>query len=124
MPTTGSSYSIAKRLASFRYAISGIGKYLRSEPNAQIHLLATIVVAIAAWLLKVSTLEAAALTAAIGLVWLAEMLNTCIEKIMDFISEEKDTRIQFIKDIAAGAVLVSAGVAVVIGLFIFIPKLI
>jgi len=53
----------------------------------------------------------------------AEMINTAIEKTIDFISVEKHPQIKLIKDIAAGAVLIASLAAVVVGLFIFIPKL-
>lgn len=59
---------------------------------------------------------------AIALVWITEMLNTCVEKIMDRISGDYDERIKLIKNISAGAVLVAAIAALVIGLVIFIPK--
>ena len=115
-------FSFADRIRSFRYAYVGIRKYMGSGHNAILHLVATIAVLIVSLLSKVSAAEAAALAIAIGLVWVAEMFNTCIEKIMDFISLERDPKIQFIKDVSAGAVLVASVAAFIIGLFIFIPK--
>jgi diacylglycerol kinase len=58
----------------------------------------------------------------IGLVWVTEILNTCIEKAMDVITIEHHPQIKIIKDLAAGAVLIAALVAVIVGSFIFIPK--
>ncbi|SRR5450631_2986173 len=115
-------FSFAERIRSFRYAFAGIRKYMGSGHNAILHLAATIAVLIASLVLKVSAAEAGALTIAIGFVWVAEMFNTCVEKIMDFISLERDPRIQFIKDVSAGAVLVASITSFIIGLFIFIPK--
>jgi diacylglycerol kinase (ATP) len=115
-------FSFAERVRSFRYAIGGNRKDMGSWHNAILHLAATLAVLILSLLLKVSLAEAAALTLAIGFVWVAEMFNTCVEKIMDFISLERDPRIQFIKDVSAGAVLVGSVTAFIIGLFIFIPK--
>jgi diacylglycerol kinase (ATP) len=116
-------FSIRHRAKSFRYAGAGIARFLATEHNARIHVAATLFVAAAAWALKVSYDQAAILAAAIGLVWVTEMINTCLEKAMDLISEEEHPGIKFIKDLAAGAVLVASLIAVLIGSFIFIPKL-
>ncbi|MBS1663936.1 MAG: diacylglycerol kinase family protein [Bacteroidetes bacterium] len=115
-------FSIRSRIKSFGYAISGIIAFITREHNARIHLVATIAVVIAAFVLKVTTAEAIALTIVTGLVWITEMLNTCIERMADMITRERNPQIKFIKDLAAGAVLVAAGIAVIVGLLIFIPK--
>lgn len=117
-------FSIRSRIKSFGYAIAGIGAFIQREHNARIHLVATIVVIAAAYILHVSSMEAIALTLVTGLVWITEALNTCIERMADMITREKHPQIKYIKDLAAGAVLVAALVAVVVGLFIFIPKII
>ena len=117
-------FSIVKLVKSFGYAFSGIGKFVMHERQAPIHLTATIVVIIAAIYLRVSINEAIALTIAIGMVWVAEMFNTCVEKAMDLISTQENEQIKFVKDIAAGAVLIASIAALIIGLFIFIPKII
>jgi diacylglycerol kinase (ATP) len=117
-------FSIRSRIKSFSYAIAGIREFIQREHNARIHLAATIAVIIAAWVLHVSLMEAVSLTLAIGLVWITELLNTCIERMADLITLERNPNIKFIKDLAAGAVLVAAATAVIVGLFIFIPKFI
>ncbi|MDR3716316.1 MAG: diacylglycerol kinase family protein [Puia sp.] len=117
-------FSVRKRIKSFQYAFSGIGQFLQSEHNGRIHLVATILVIAIALLLKVSFVEATVLTITVGFVWMAEMFNTCVEKTMDLISSEQRKEIKFIKDVAAGAVLVAAISALLIGLFIFIPKIV
>jgi diacylglycerol kinase (ATP) len=114
-------FSVRSRAKSFYYAGMGIRRFLRNEHNAWIHLAATLVVVTAAIWIKVSRLEAASLALAIGLVWVTEMLNTCLEQTMDLISKERHPRIRFIKDLAAGAVLMASLTALVIGLLIFIP---
>ncbi len=76
-----------------------------------------------AFVFPVSTREAVALALAVGFVWTAELFNTAIEKIMDFISIEKKPAIKYIKDLAAAAVLVAAMAALITGLIIFIPKI-
>jgi|SRR5882724_10711502 len=115
--------SISRQIKGFGYAFSGIEKFFLSERNAIIHLAATIFVLAAAMLFRVSINEAIALTIAVGLVWLSEMFNTCIEKAMNFISMEEHPEIRFIKDVAAGAVLIASATAFIIGALIFIPKI-
>jgi len=115
--------SISKQIKGFGYAFSGIEKFILSERNALIHLAATIIVFICAMIFGVTIGEGIALTVAVGLVWMAEMFNTCIEKAMNFISTEEHPEIAFIKDVSAGAVLVASATAFVIGLLIFIPKI-
>jgi diacylglycerol kinase (ATP) len=66
---------------------------------------------------------AIAVVFSIAFVWIAEMLNTAIEKSMDFISTQKHPQIKLIKDISAGAVLIATIAAVIVGCIIFIPKL-
>jgi diacylglycerol kinase (ATP) len=83
-----------------------------------------VAVIILASVVELTKPELLALVFAIGFVWVAEMFNTCIERMMDFISTEKRPEIKFIKDLSAGAVLVAAITALVTGGIIFIPKLI
>ena len=116
-------FSVRDRIRSFRYAIAGLRRFINREHNARIHLVATILVIIVARVLEVSATEAAILAVVMGLVWVAEILNTCVEKLADHVSRERHPEIGIIKDLAAGAVLVAAIVAIVAGLFIFIPKL-
>lgn len=116
-------FSFGARIRSFKYALHGIINFFKAEHNALIHLIATIVVLILAKVLHVSGFEMIALILAIGFVWVAELFNTAIEKIMDFISEEQQPQIKFIKDISAAAVLVAACIALAVGCFVFIPKL-
>ena len=116
-------FSLRSRLRSFSFAFAGIREFLAREHNARIHLVATIAVCIAACVFRVGYLEAAVLAIVIGLVWITEILNTCVERMMDFFHPEDHPHIKYIKDLAAGAVLVAAITAVVAGLLIFIPKL-
>jgi diacylglycerol kinase (ATP) len=123
LDSDASSFSWKARLRSFRYAWEGIVSFFRSEHNAQIHLAVTVSVLVLSVTLKLTKWEAIAVVFSIAFVWVAEMFNTVIEKTMDFISTEKHPQIKLIKDIAAGAVLIAAIAAVIIGCFIFIPKL-
>ena len=117
------SFSLRGRSKSVKYALDGVLTFFKEEHNARIHLVATIIVVFLAIGLSVSTGEAIALTLSVGFVWVAEIFNTAIERMMDFISTENDARIKVIKDLAAAAVLVSAFIAIVTGCFVFIPKL-
>lgn len=72
---------------------------------------------------RVSLTEAVALIIVTGFVWVAELFNTVVERIMDFISGQRNPDIKIIKDLAAGGVLLSAITALVTGAIIFIPKL-
>ena len=112
------------RITSFGYAWSGIMKFFATEKNAQVHLGATVMVISMAVLLDVNQVEIIMLVFAIALVWITEMINTAIGKIMDFISVERNNSIKTIKDMAAGAVLMASTAALLTGSIIFIPKLV
>lgn len=116
-------FSIRARVRSFRFALEGIAAFFQSEHNAWLHFMATIAVFTLATLVGVTKTEMLALVFAIGFVWVAEMFNTCIERVMDFVSDQRHKEIKFIKDLAAGAVLVAAITALVVGAVVFIPKL-
>ena len=118
------SFSWKARLKSFVYAWEGIVSFFRWEQNAQIHLVITFLVLVLSVTLGVSKWEAIAVVFSIAFVWVAEMINTAIEKTIDFVSMERHPQIKLVKDIAAGAVLIASLAAVAVGLFIFIPKLI
>jgi diacylglycerol kinase (ATP) len=117
-------FSLRARLRSFRFAWDGIATFFQREHNAWLHFMATVAVFTTAILVGVTKTELLALIFAIGLVWIAEMFNTCIERVMDFVSEQKHPEIKFIKDLAAGAVLTASVTALIIGAVVFIPKLI
>lgn len=116
-------FSLRSRLNSFGFAFSGLSAFFRQEPNAWLHLIATLTVFIAAWLFNLSFYEVIALIIVTGFVWVAEIFNTAIERTMDFISKEKNAEIKFVKDLAAFGVLLAAITAMVTGAIIFIPKL-
>ena len=117
-------YITAKKFGqSFAFAFSGIVKFVTHERNGKLHLLATALVIAASFIWSVSAVEIIALSLVTGLVWIAEMFNTCLEKLIDFMTTEKRPELGFIKDMAAGAVLIAALVALLTGLFIFIPKI-
>jgi diacylglycerol kinase len=112
------------RIQSFRHAFSGWWYVLRTQRNAWIHLLATLAVFILGLILKLSNTEWAILTLAIGLVWTAEFVNTALEAVVDLASPETHPLARVGKDVGAAAVLISATLAVVVGLLILGPPLI
>jgi diacylglycerol kinase (ATP) len=118
------SFSLRARGKSFKYAYNGVKRFFKSEHNALLHLLGTLFVMVMAVITHVSKSETIFLTLATGFVWVAELFNTAIEKIMDFITVEQNPRIRYIKDVSAAAVLVSAIMAFITGCIVFIPKLI
>jgi diacylglycerol kinase len=113
----------ARERLRFGYALYGIRQFFISEYHARIHLAATLLVVVAALVYKISRAEALLLTLVITLVWIAEILNTCIEKTLDRLAPEIHPQTRFIKDAAAGAVLLAALCSIITGLFIFLPKL-
>jgi diacylglycerol kinase len=108
---------------SFRYAFEGWWYVLRSQPNAWIHAAATLLVIMVAFWLNISRVEWSVLVITITLVWTAEMANTALEALVDLVSPEADPRAKTAKDVAAGAVLLAACAAVVVGLVILGPPL-
>lgn len=87
-----------------------------------VQLALALLVCLLGWYIDISALEWIGQILAIGLLLVAESLNTCIEKLCDFIHPEQDKRIGFIKDISAGAVTFAAITAVAVGLIIYLPK--
>src|SRR3954462_9793810 len=109
-------------VVSFGYAFRGIRWMLRHEPNMRFHLLATAGVIVAAAALRVPPEQWAALTFAISLVLLGEILNTAIEAVLDIVQPEYHDLVEVVKDVAAAAVLVAALGATVIACIIFGPR--
>ena len=119
-----SKFSILKRLLSFKFAFEGIKLLFKEEHNSWLHILFTILaIALAIWL-KISRLEWVLIVFCIGFVFVAEIINTAIENICDFISPERNSMIKRIKDLSAAAVLFSAVTSLIVGALIFLPKLI
>lgn len=108
---------------SFHYAFAGIGYCLRTQRNFRIHLLAALVVGIAGGLLGLTGVEWAVLALTVTMVLAAEMVNTVVEAAVDLASPGIHPLAKTAKDVAAGAVLVTAIGAVVIGACIFVPHL-
>lgn len=113
---------LRKRAASFRYAFTGLQELLKSTPNAVIHLIMAIIAIGLGFYFSINTSEWIAIIIVIGLVLSLEAINTSIEGFADLISREHNNDIKRIKDISAGAVLIAALAAFVVGVLIFLPK--
>lgn len=109
---------------SFKYACMGIKSAIKSERNMKIHVLATLIVTALGFILGLDPLEWVACIFSIVIVISSEMLNTAIETIVDLVSPNINPLAKKAKDIAAGSVLVMAIGAFLVGLIIFIPKII
>lgn len=110
------------RIKSLKFAVKGVWLLITTEHSIMVQLAIAVVVTIVGWWLDISKIEWILQILAIGLVLVAESLNTAIEKLCDFVHPEYDKRIGFIKDIAAGAVSFAAISAIIIGLLIYLPK--
>lgn len=115
------SFNFRDRILSFKYAIKGIKTVLWAEQNFRIHLLATFIVIALGFYLNVSNQDWLWLTLAIALVLVTEMINTAIEQLVDLAEPNHNPNAGKIKDIAAGAVLVSAITSAIIGAIILWP---
>lgn len=116
-------FTFRKRLRSFAYAFNGIRLLIQNEPNAWIHCAAAISAVALGFVLQISHLEWIAIVVVIGMVLAAEAVNSSIEALADLVSPEYNEAIKRTKDLAAGAVLLVAIAAAVVGCIIFIPKL-
>ena len=116
-------FSFVDRTRSFKYAGRGVVRLVSREHNAWIHCAVTVCVIVAGGLLGLSTFEWIAVILCIGAVLAAEGVNSAIEALCDKVSPEYDEAIKHTKDLAAGAVLILAVMSVIVGLLIFVPKI-
>jgi diacylglycerol kinase (ATP) len=124
MANQNNRFNIRTRLISFRYAFKGIWHVIKQEHNAWIQLIAAIIAIVLGFVFHINKTEWIAVIFCIGFVISAEITNTSIEKFTDRASPQESIKAGMIKDIAAGAVLVAALTALVVGLLVFLPYLI
>ena len=122
-PDEGRPFQFTGRIRSFRHAIAGLLRMIRCQHNAWIHVAATAIVLGAGFLFQVSAADWCWIILAISIVWTAEALNTAFEFLADAASPEFHPLVRDAKDVAAGAVLVTAVAAAVIGAIIFWPHI-
>lgn len=113
----------SKFIAGFGYAFSGLWYALRTQRNVRVHLLLALLAILMGILLRISAIEFAMIFVAITGVFISEMFNTVIELCINLASPNYHPLAKIAKDVAAGAVLLSAMLSVIIGLLVFVPHL-
>ena len=108
---------------AWRAAARGIIVAWRTERHLKVHSVAALAVVCLGLVLKLSGVEWAILTLAMGMVFAAEYANSALERLADLVSTERHPLIRDAKDFAAASVLVAALAAAVVGLLILVPKL-
>ncbi|MBK9525957.1 MAG: diacylglycerol kinase family protein [Bacteroidetes bacterium] len=110
-------------LGSFKPAIAGLAAAYRSQFNMRFHVAVTVLVLAASFYFQLAPLEWCVILFCIGSVIVAELLNTSLEVTVDIASPQIQEKAGLAKDIAAAAVLIAAIMSVIIGLIIFIPRI-
>jgi len=111
------------RAHSFRHAFNGLRFVLRTQRNAWIHALITLLVILMGLWLRLSLRDWAVLLVTIASVWTAEFINTALEAVVDLASPEKHPLAKVGKDVGAAAVLIAAIISILVGLLILGPPL-
>jgi diacylglycerol kinase len=117
-------FNISDRMKSFGYAIQGLRTFFRTQHNAWIQLSMAIIVITAGFYFQLSSNEWLWIVLSISMIFITEMANTSIEFLSDFVSPEIHPLIKKVKDVSAAAVLIASIGAMIIGLLIFLPKVI
>ncbi len=117
------AFSIKKRVKSFRYAINGLLSCIMHEHNARIHIVAMLMAITLGFVFHISLLEWLAISIVIGMVLITELLNTAIERLVDFVEPQWNDKVGLIKDYCAAAVLIASLIAIVVGILVFVPKI-
>lgn len=112
-----------RRSIGFSHAWNGLLEMVKNERNFQVHLLVTVLIVIVGVIVRFSAIEWMIIFLVIGVVLVAETTNTAIEKLIDYLKPDIHPSAKVIKDMAAGAVLIAAIMAIIIGCMIIIPKL-
>ncbi|MCC6288120.1 MAG: diacylglycerol kinase family protein [Chitinophagaceae bacterium] len=112
-----------KLFKSFTYAFQGVYTFFSRDSNGKLELCFAAIAIATGFILHISNTEWIAVLLCIAMVISLEMINASIEKLCDMVEHNFHPAIKIIKDIAAGAVLVSAVVSLIIGLIIFLPKI-
>lgn len=110
------------RVKSVKYALRGMFLLIKTEHSIMVQFFIAIIMTVLGFIFEISATEWMFQFLAIGLVLVAESVNTAIEKLSDFVHSEYHKEIGFIKDIAAGAPAFAAIIAMIIGCLIYLPK--
>ena len=116
-------FQFTGRVRSVRHALAGVRRMMRCQHNAWVHAVSTVIVLATAFLLRITAGDWCWIILAISIVWTAEALNTAFEFLADAASPEFHPLVRDAKDVAAGAVLLTAIAAAIIGIIIFWPYL-
>jgi len=114
---------IINRLKSIGFAFIGVILLLKTEASIKIQFFIALLITIAGFYFNISKTEWIVQILGIGLVLSIEAVNTAIEEIANFIHPEHHSKIGFIKDVAAGAVLFASVSVIIIGFIIYLPKI-
>ncbi|HVB03486.1 MAG TPA: diacylglycerol kinase family protein [Chitinophagaceae bacterium] len=117
------SFSLKARVKSLMHALHGLGELIRREHNAWIHVVVALAVILLGIWVGLSAQQWVDVVLAMGLVLSAEAMNTGMEALADLVSPEKSEKVRFIKDLAAGGVLIAALAAAITGMIVFLPRL-
>ena len=122
--TTEAEKFVKSRKNSFIAAFQGLEFVFKTQKNAWIHLAASILAIAVSAVLQISLLEWVAILLVIGLVWMAEFLNTAFEVVVDLVSPEIHPLAKISKDVGAASVLIAAILSIIIGLLVLGPAVI
>lgn len=111
-------------IRSFGYAFTGLKTAIKNEPNFRIHLVIAAAALIFGLILRLNPSEWVVLFFTISFVLILELVNTSLEALVNIVSPEIQPQAKVAKDVCAAAVLVSATLSVIIGFFLFLPKII
>jgi len=114
---------IVERIRSIKFSLRGIWFLITTESSIKAQLFIILIISLAVFYFDISTIECLIQTLAIGLVLVAESLNTGIEKLADFIHPDYHKKIGFIKDVSAGSSGIAAIISLIIAGIIYIPKI-
>lgn len=109
---------------SFRHALDGVIYTIKTQPNFRVHLIAATIAVSAGFYFGLTSAEWSVIVFTIGLVLVAEMVNTSIESVVDLATEQFHQLAKTAKDVSAGMVLTAAAMAVITGSVIFLPHVI
>ncbi|MCS6832173.1 MAG: diacylglycerol kinase family protein [Flammeovirgaceae bacterium] len=116
-------FSWKSRAKSFSYAFNGLKILILYEHNARIHAFMATLAIIFGIMLDIEKNEWLAIIIVVGMVFCAELLNTALERLCDKLSKEPDEKIKAIKDLGAAAVLTCSLAALLVGIVVFLPKI-
>ena len=123
-PPRPAPFTVSARLRSFGFALQGLRTMLRYQHNARIHLAATLGIVAVGLAVGISGADWRWIAAAVVWVWFAEAMNTAFEHLCDVVSPDRNESVRLAKDIAAGAVLISAIGAVILGAITLLPYIV